>query len=185
MAVSDIIQKMRGANMPRFVYDTTLPKAGHQALRDEIQGKLYKTPEGYRSYVLAPAKASQRSTMTVEAAALMGKELLLSGVSAFYQPLAGLLREVRLQNYMAERPPMSPVLDYVGNGYLVIVDFDDEGSRPNHTVWRDGLDLLASHVHRGGGLILACQMPLHPDLEGYTASFQQVAAGFSTHLVGA
>lgn len=180
MSAENNIAKLRRAGIPPFTYDTTLPQEGQQALRDVVKQQAYVRDTGLVSYLLEPAtpngvtRATQGrlpSATPSRVAAVFAKELALAGRTVHFMTLAGFLREVRLHDYAAESAPVNPVLYEVGKGFIVITDFDDTGSQPSTSVFRDGLDILIRHLSMGGGLVLACNHKWTDSVEEYTPTF--------------
>lgn len=179
---AEVIRRLKEANIPRYASETTLVRENAQALRDTLVAKSYKSDVGMAGFHIAPAtRKDAASARASRIAAVMAKELVLQGESVYFVTLAGFLREVRLQSYSTDYPPIHPVLtDMLGDGYLVISNFDDVTARPSQSVWLEGLDLLLTHSSRGAGLVLASEtsepLDVPPVFLRLVQSFHQIAA---------
>lgn len=175
----EVRNKMRAANIPVFAYQTTLVTEGAGTLREIIKQKEFKTEAGLASYVLQGNGKKADSLRTTRLAAVMAKELVLSGVRVHFVPLAGFVREVRLQDYAADRDGSQatiPVLQDIGTGYFVIPDFSD--SYHDRDTWAEAQSLMVTHVNRGGGLILSTADAWEDAAAKCSRSFIAVAESF-------
>lgn len=176
MQNADIYQKLRLAGLPvPVVAKTTLPDSGFPALRKIIADKEFVTEDGPACYVLyAGDKLNSTLTRVALAAALMGKELTISGVRVRYSSLSNLIRWSGEKRFDDDCPFVS------GNGYIIIPDFDDTASITTQADWRCALDLLTHHVSWGGGLILGKGQT---DIDFPGSNFDVLYRNFETLLI--
>lgn len=108
MSDSEIREGMKRSGIPDFVVPTTLPKEGHQDVRDLIQTRAYM----HNSLMFGFYTYWQRSSSVTKARRtfyLIAKEMYLSGVKVYCTSLAGLVEALTTQDYSYEAYAMDNV----------------------------------------------------------------------------
>lgn len=184
----DIAQRMQDARIPPHARRTTLDREGQALLRAVITDKAYVSKGALRSILITTNPANP-----VPPAAFLrvfgrfAAELLLAGQQVLYVRAAGLSREVAKLEYSGTVEAISPVLQRIGKGFLIVPDmYSNEYDTPS-AVWAV-CDVLLEHVSRGGGLVLGHQHD--PDYvtgrNALTAEFDAVVDGaFTSYAVEA
>lgn len=159
MALHPNVLKLRDSKIPDYTHSTTLVKEGYAGLSEGILEKEYVVKGIFRNYYLQYKAGDGRSAQNaVLIAALLAKEIKLSGVQVMFVTLAGFIREVRFNTMDREVERINPVMKYIGKGYIVMPDFGEfekpaEVYSPREIY--EVADYLVTHVGDGGGLVLA------------------------------
>lgn len=154
MRDSDIIEKIRGANLPPYVERNTLPGMGFPQLRRVITDRSFYDKEN-RRFSCYLIEGDDKKTR--QAAVVFGKEMLLSKAAVYCASFAGVIREIRQYDRKDEDQLLSPVLSHLrGKSMVVLTGISDLFDEPQagHQLL-EALDVLQSHIHAGGGLVLS------------------------------
>lgn len=173
---AEIIRRIRAAHLPPYVLTTTLAKLGHAELRRIIDDRAYRdhATGDLRSYVIR----SDRLERAQRAAAVFGKEMLLSKVPLYSANLGSVDQSIRHFAHKDEDQLLSPVLSFLrGQHMVVMVDMDLQSYDPSSKASREALDRLCSHVFDGGGLVVAYGQDCGSAL-GFDHQFDTLLASF-------
>lgn len=188
MALHPNVLKLRDSKIPDYTHSTTLVREGHAGLSDEILEKSYLKNGIFRNYYLQYAAGDGRSSQyAVLIAALLAKEVKLSGAQVIFVTLAGFIREVQFNAMDREVERINPVMKYIGKGYIVMPDFGEfenpaevYSQRELHAV----ADYLVTHVSDGGGLVLAGRPVTSDSVAAFGATLSRLLANrFDIHAV--
>lgn len=188
MALHQNVLKLRDSKIPDYTHSTTLVREGYAGLSEGVLDKEYIVNGIFRNYYLQHEAHDGRSAQhAVLIAALLAKEIKLSGAQVIFVTLAGFIREVQFNAMDREVERINPVMKYIGKGYIVMPDFGEfenpaevYSQRELHAV----ADYLTTHVGDGGGLVLAGRPATSNSVTAFGATLSRLLEDrFDIHAV--
>ena len=177
-----VVARMRAAQVPPQVWESSLVSEKFTELVDDFDLKKFQLGEGtILSYVIKAADRKVAPQRAVLACYLIGKSLALKGKTVYCATLPELV-SIACERNVSESPAPA-----CGDGYLIVPDITSNSEHFPRANWLLTQSYLASHVSRGGGLVLGTydavggyEMSWLADL---TYELQVIVSGFEQRTV--